>query len=220
MHWAARRARTDVFLTYDIRDYSEPLFDRRFNRDGTYITVGLSQRVKAKEMAAVYKDRGWEVWGLSGDETREQDDPDYPERYLTPYAMVAHSWDATAGDEFDRKKLALLLGVELPLPWGLDFDATALFEWQRYSRGSLVDFHRRRRRDLLQEYAVALSRTFVLRAGVLQNRYTPAFDRLLMTVRAHATWTGDDSNVVDRFGQAVFEYERTVFGLNVVFTFN
>ena len=74
--------------------------------------------------------------------------------------------------------------------------------------------------DLIQEYAVALSRTFVLREGVRANRYTPAIDRMLMTVRAHATWTDDDSNVLDRAGQAVFSYDRAVYGVSVAFTIN
>jgi len=220
MYWAKQRAQTDVFFTYEVRDYSEPLFDRRFNRDGTYLTVGVSQRVKMMEMTAAYTDLGWEPWGLPGDEGLAQEDPDYPLRYMTPYVAASYSQDATAGDEFDRRAAALLLGVEMPLPWGLEFDASALFEWERYPQGSLIDFHRRGRRDLVQEYGLALSRTFVLRAGNRANRYTPAFDRLLMTVRAHAMWTQDDSNVVDRIGQALFEYDRAVYGLSVAFTFN
>ncbi|UCC28852.1 MAG: hypothetical protein JSU86_11695 [Phycisphaerales bacterium] len=220
VYWAGQRAQTDVFLTYEIRDYSEPLYDRRFNRDGTYLTIGVSQRVKMTEMTAVYTDLGWEPWGSPGDESLAQEDPDYPRRYMTPYAAAGYSQDATAGDEFDRKAVALLLGVEMPLPWGWEFDASASFEWERYPQGSLVDFHRRVRRDLVQEYGLALSRTFVLRAGNQANRYTPAIDRLLMTVHAHATWTDDDSNVVDRFGQAIFSYDRAVYGLSVVFTFN
>ena len=106
------------------------------------------------------------------------------------------------------------------VPWGIDLDAAFDFEWQRYQRGSLVDFHRRERRDFIQRYELALSRTFVLRAGRPENRARPAMDRVLMTLRAHATWTHDDSNVVDRLGQAIFEYDRTVYGVSVAFTFN
>ncbi len=220
VYWADWRARTDLFFAYQIRDYFEPLYDRRFNRDGTYLTLGVSQRVKLKEMTAVYDDLGWESWGLPGDKSLAQDDPDYPDRYMTPYVALTHSWDATAGDEFDCKSVALLLGIEMPLPWGLEFDASAMFEWEDYPQGSLVDYHRRGRRDFVQQYDLALTRTFVLREGELANRYTPAFDRVLMTVRAHATWTHDDSNVVDRFDQAIFEYDRGIYGVSVVFSFN
>lgn len=220
LYWADRRARTDVFVAYGIRDYFEPLFDRRYNRDGTYVTVGTVHQVKVLEMTAVYEDWALEPWGWPGDDGLAQEDPDYPRRYLTPYVGVSYAWDATAGDEFDRRAGALLLGVEMPLPWGFELDASGHLEWENYPQNSLIDYHRRGRRDLVQEYGLALSRTFVLREGNSRNRYTPVLDRLLMTIRAHAVWTLDDSNVVDRFDQAIFEYDRFVFGLNVAFTFN
>jgi hypothetical protein len=45
-------------------------------------------------------------------------------------------------------------------------------------------------------------------------------DRLLMTVQAHATWTIDDGNVVDRLGQAVFSYDRAVYWISFAFVLN
>jgi hypothetical protein len=218
--WANRRATSGLFFDYQHRDYSEPLFDRRLNRDGNYFTIGVLHEFKTVEMTQVYKEWGLEPWGLPSDAGFDQDDPDYPNRYLKPYIGARHSWDSTAGDEFDRQANALQAGVGVPLPWGVAFDAAAVLEWENYSHGSLVDFHRRERHDLVQEYAVALSRTFVLREGVRANRYTPAIDRMLMTVRAHATWTDDDSNVLDRPGQAVFSYDRAVYGVSVAFTIN
>jgi len=220
LEWANRRATSELFFNYQRRDYSEPLFDRRLNRDGDYFTIGVLHEFKTVEMTQVYKEWGLEPWGLASDAGLDQDDPDYPNRYLKPYIGARHSWDSTAGDEFDRQANALQAGVEVPLPWGVAFDAAAVLEWENYSHGSLVDFHRRERHDLIQEYAVALSRTFVLREGVRANRYTPAIDRMLMTVRAHATWTDDDSNVLDRAGQAVFSYDRAVYGVSVAFTIN
>lgn len=226
LEWANRRTTSELFFNYQLRDYSEPLYDRRFDRDGDYFTIGVLQKFKTVEMTQVYKERGLEPWGLPSDASFDQDDkdsdgePDYPNRYLKPYIGASYSWDSTVGDEFDRRANGLLAGVEVPLPWGVGFDAAAVLEWENYSHGSLVDFHRRERRDLVQEYVLALSRTFVLREGVRANRYTPAIDRLLMTVRAHATWTDDDSNVVDRAGQAVFSYDRAVYGISVAFTIN
>lgn len=217
---ADRRGETDVYFTYQFRDYFEPLYDGRFDRDGDYLTIGLSHRLKLKEMTAVYEGYGWEPWGLPADKELQQNDPDYPDRYLTPYVGVSYSHDATVGKEFDRKSAALHLGVELPLPWGVQLDASSLFEWECYANGSLVDYHRRLRRDFIQEYGLTLSRTFVLRPGEQGNRYTPAFDRLLMTLRAHMTWTYDDTNTVDRLGQAIFEYDRYVCGVSVAFAFN
>lgn len=220
VHWAERRAQTDVFFNYQIRNYFEPLFDGRFNRDGNYLKLGVAQRVKLVEMTELYEQWGWQPWGHAGDAELAQDDPDYPKRYLSPFVVGTYSWDSTDGDEFDRTAVGLATGFELPLPWGWGLDASASFEWEEYSHGSLVDFHRRQRDDLVQEYGLALSRTFVLAAGDRANRYVPAMDRTLMTIRAHATWTEDDSNVVDRVGQAVFSYDRAVYGISVAFTIN
>ena len=219
-YWSERRAQTDFFFNYQIRNYFEPLFDRRFNRDGDYLKLGATQRLKLTEMTGLYEQWGLTPWGHAGDDGLAQNDPDYPKRYFSPFIGATYSWDSTEGNEFDRKAGGLATGFELPLPWGWALDASASFEWEEYPRGSLVDFHRRLRRDFVQEYGLAVSRTYVLRAGERMNRYTPAMDRTLMTVRAHATWTDDDSNVVDRLGQAVFSYDRAVYGVSVAFTIN
>ena len=80
--------------------------------------------------------------------------------------------------------------------------------------------NRRSRRDFIQRYEIGLSRTFVLRGGQEVNRYRPKIDRVLMTLRANAMWTGADSNVVDRLGQSIFEYNRALVGVSVGFSFN
>ena len=218
--WENRQAETDLYFRYGIRDYREPLYDRRYNRDGNYLALGLSHRHKTINMTEVYQNHGLEPWGHPGDPGLQQDDPDYPNRYLTPRIGLEYSWDATDGDEFDRKAYLLGVGVGIPLPWGVNLDAMAGFEWGEYAHGSLIDYHRRPRRDFTQEYGIALSRTFVLREGELMNRYTPQFDRVLMTVRVGAQWTEDDSNVVDRLGEAIFSYDRLVYGFTVGFAFN
>ena len=218
--WAGRRAQADLFVSYQLRDYFEPLYDRRFDRDGNYFTIGVLHQYQAIEMTTLYEAWGYQPWGFPGDDALAQDDPNYPNRYLTTYIGLSYAWDATVGDEFDRKAAALWAGVGLPLPWGLQLDASARFDWEDYTQPSLIDFHRRTRRDFVQEYGLSLSRTFVLSAGEYLNRYTPTMDRTLLTVSAFASWTEDDSNVVDRLGQAIFSYERTVFGLNFAFVFN
>ena len=157
---------------------------------------------------------------MAGDDALRQDDPEYPARYLTPFVGFNYAWDATEGDEFDEKAYILTCGLEVPLPYGLLLETLADFEWQEYAHGSRIYFHRRGRRDFIQRYSVGLSRDFVLRGGDLANRYTLDIDRVLLTVRAHATWTVDDSNVVDRLGQAIFEYDRVFYGISFAFTFN
>jgi hypothetical protein len=215
-----RRAETNLYFVYSIRDYHEPLYDRRLNRDGTYMTLGLLQSLKTLNMTEWYTQRGITAWGHENDDELVQDDPEHPDRYLTPFVGVRYGWDNTAGEEFDQKSFALLAGLSLPLPYGWLLDALADFEWQDYQGGSLIDYHRRPRRDLVQEYGLALSRAFVLRAGSRDNRFTPTVDRVVMTLSAHASWTLDDSNVVDRLGQAIFEYDRAIYGFSVAFSFN
>ena len=218
--WLGRRTTTDVYFVYSIRDYREPLFDRRFDRDGEYYRLGWLQSFKTIDMTQVYTDLGIEPWGLDSDQALRQDFPEWPARHLQPYVGVRYAWDSTEGDEFDTKAYVLTCGAQVPLPYGLVLDAATDFEWQEYAHGSLIDFHRRPRRDLVQRYSVGLTRTFVLRGGELRNRYEPDIDRVLMTLRGHATWTLDDSNIVDRLGEAIFEYDRVVYGLSVAFTFN
>lgn len=215
-----RRAVTDLYFAYSIRDYREPLYDRRFDRDGEYYRLGWVQSLKTINMTAVYESWGLEPWGLHSDQELGQDNPDWPARYLAPYVGFRYEWDSTDGDEFDAKAYVFTCGAEVPLPYGVMLDATADFEWEEYAHGSLIDFHRRPRRDFIQRYSVGLARTFVLRGGRLVNRYELDIDRVLMTLRAHATWTLDDSNVVDRLGEAIFEYDRVLYGFSVAFTFN
>lgn len=218
--WADRRAETDVYFRYEWRDYREPLYDPRFDRDGKYFAVGAVQSFQTLDMTSRYEAMGLTPWGHKNDEYLGQDDPEFPARYLTPYVGFEYAWDSTQGDEFDLEAYVLRGGVLLPLPWGLEIDAALDFEWQEYSHGSLIDYHRRPRRDFIQRYDLGLSRTFVLRGGDPINRYFPAVDRVLMTVRAHATYTDDDSNVVDRLGQGIFSYDRAIYGMSVAFTFN
>lgn len=218
--WDERRAESELYFRYSLRDYFEKLVDGRFNRDGHYFTFGFLHKHKIIDMTEVYKNHDIEPWGFAGDANLVQDDPFYPARYLEGRLLLEYGWDATDGDEFDQKRYVLGFGVGVPLPWGVDMDVTSTFEWGNYAHGSLIDFHRRPRRSLIQEYHLAFSRTFVLEPGDLRNRFTPQFDRSVMTLRALASWTEDDSNVVDRLGQAVFSYDRWIYGVTVGFAFN
>ena len=220
VNWDDRLAESSLYLEYDNRKYFEPLLDKRFDRTGDYFRIGALHSHKLRDMTPWFEEKGWPAWGLASDEGQRQDDPDYPRRYFTPFVGLEYGWDSTDGDEFDQNGWTLTAGFVLPLPWGLQFDATMEFEWEDYRHGSLVDFHRRGRDDFIQEYEVGLQRTFVLQNGELANRYTPTIDRSLMTVRAHARWTDDDSNVVDRLGSAVYSYDRGFYGITFAFAFN
>lgn len=220
VHWLGDRALSDFYAKYEVRRYFEPLYDSRFERSGTYPAIGMFQSFEVLDLTPTYERLGWPAWGLASDASFVQQDPDHPARYLSLFGGFEYSWGATDGQEFDTKRYSVLGGVSWPLPWGVDFDTLLQFEWEEYQNGSLVDFHRRGRRDLIQRYEARLSRTFVLREGQEMNRYTPHMDRLLMTVQAHATWTIDDGNVVDRLGQAVFSYDRAVYWISFAFVLN
>lgn len=220
-YWDERRGNSDVYFHFEIRDYSEPLFDRRFNRDGHYFRLGVFHSHKAINMTPIIEGWGMPAWGHPNDTAFEQDDEKYESRYFTPFVGFEYGWDSTAGDEFDLRQYKLTLGAITPLPYGWQLDTTFDFSWEEYlADGSLVDFHRRSREDFVQRYEIGLSRTYVLREGSDENRYNLKTDHTLMTIRGFAAWTLDDSNVVDRSGQAIFEYDRVVYGINVAFSFN
>ncbi|MCH8146948.1 MAG: hypothetical protein IH987_03015 [Planctomycetes bacterium] len=218
--WDERTAETEFYFGYGLRNYFEKLGDNRFNRDGNYFTFGFFHRHKLIDLAEVYKSKDIEPWGSDNDEYLDQDDPFYPARHIEGRFLLEYGWDATDGDEFDQKRYVLGFGVGVPLPLGVDMDFATQFEWGDYSHGSLVDFHRRARRDFIQDYSLSFSRTFVLEPGDLRNRFTPQFDRSVMTIRAQASWTQDDSNVVNRIGEAVYSYDRWIYGVTVGFAFN
>ncbi len=216
-----RRGSSDVYFRFEIRDYSEPLFDGRFNRDGHYFRLGFFHSHKMLDMTPIIEGWGMPVWGHENDDAIAQEDGDYPARYLTPFVGFEYGWDSTAGDEFDLRQYKFTLGAIVPLAYGLQLDTTVDFTWEDYlADGSLVDFHRRGREDFIQRYEIGLSRTYVLREGTRANRYNAGIDRTVMTVRGFAAWTLDDSNVLDRSGQAIFEYDRVAYGINVAFSFN
>ncbi len=60
----------------------------------------------------------------------------------------------------------------------------------------------------------------MLEPGDRANRAALKIDRLVMILRADVSLTDDDSNVQDRLGQAIFSYDRAVYGLSVAFQFN
>ena len=78
-------------------------------------------------------------------------------------------------------------------------------------------FRARRRDDFIQRYSLGLERRFVLKPGREANRRTRTIDRVVMTIRGDIQFTDDDSNIRDRLGQDIFQYDRAVYGLSVSF---
>lgn len=215
-----QRVESTLAFSYEDRNYLEPLLSTAFDRDGNYFELSQMNAVDWVDMSAVYEGWNWRAWGLAHDPA--PGDSDY-QRWLRPYFGVAYSWDATRGVEYDTDRWGLRAGIEVPLPYGVTFDFSGEWEWENYKGergGSLVDYHRRGREDFIQTYSFGLQRRFVLVPGLPDNRSTLTIDRLVMTLRGDVRFTDDDSNVVDKSGQAVFSYERAIFGLSVAFQFN
>jgi hypothetical protein len=226
-----RRLETVLSFQYENRNYFEPLYSKLFNRDGDYFVFSLGQAVDLVDMTAFYRRLGIEPWGLAYDpvdpdnwdpENPKQDPAGY-QRYLRPFMSVGYSWDSTRGAEYDCKRPLLTGGIDVPLPWGIKFDFSGQWEWENYQGfrgGDLLDFHRRGRDDFIQTYRFGLERRFVLVPGCRPNRSTIKVDRLVMTLRGDIRFTNDDSNVQDRLEEAVFSYDRAIYGLSVAFEFN
>lgn len=224
-----RRRATTLSYSYEDRNYLEVLTDSRFDRDGNYHALGLEHSFDLVDMTEFYTQKGWEPWGRAYDpvDPAELDTENDPvgdsrryQRWLRPYIGARYEWDSTVGEEFDANQFVFAAGVEVPLPYGLLCTFGSEWEWEHYRHPSRVDFHRRTRRDFIQRYSLGLERRFVLVPGLRKNRTTRTIDRLVMILRAEVLFTDDDSNIGDRLGQQIFEYDRTVYGLSASFLFN
>lgn len=210
---------TTLFFSYERRNYLEKLFDRRFNRDGDYISGGLDVHLdlgKWVDGEKLWKDNVW------GPYAPREDDPDYrrPLRFSTGIEFTSNS---TAGDEFDYSSAILSAGMGVPLPWGVDFVVGAIWEWQDYWQPSLIDRNRRTREAFIQEYSFRAERKFFLTrdySADFQHTRPLALQRLAMTLYGDVRFTIDDSNIRDRFGQSIFEYNRVQYGAGVRFDLN
>ncbi len=223
-----QRSASTFSFRYEDRNYLEPLPSNGFDRDGNYFAFTFSQSYELVDMTHFYKSIGWEPWGLAYDpadpatydENDPRQDPNNYQRWLRPYIGTEYGWDSTSGTEFDQNRYLLAAGIDVPLPYGVNFDFGAEWEWQNYHNASLIDYHRRERDDLVQRYRFGLERQFVLVPGDRANRYTIKIDRVMMALRADVQLIYDDSNVEDRLGQEVFSYNRAIYGLSLALQFN
>jgi TolA-binding protein len=114
---------------------------------------------------------------------------------------------STVGDEFDQTSHGLLATLTVPLPWELNFDFTGQWTWEDYKQPSLFDFKRKEREDFVQTYVWSLGRGWVLN------------DHVNMEIRGDIILTVDDATITDRLKEAVFSYDRVIYGVSVAFTF-
>ncbi len=209
-----------LFFNFEDRNYLESLRDDRLDRDGNYFAWGLDTRwdlgkwVSAESLWGADK-----VWGGLGP---REEDAEY-QRPLEVQLGFEFTTNSTQGREFDYSSQILTAGVTVPLPYGIDFVPNMLFEWQDYRGNSTIDRGRRSRGDFLQEYAFRLERRFWLNSDYSKDfEYARPFrlDRVIMTLYGDIRFAINDSNVRDRLGQSVFEYNRIMYALGVRFDLN
>ncbi|MCG3137023.1 MAG: hypothetical protein HJJLKODD_00864 [Phycisphaerae bacterium] len=151
-----------------------------------------------------YHSLGWvqnfnlcQPWQASGDG-----------RWLSMAAGYRYSQESTQGDHFDMSGHGLSLRWQIPLPWELELDMAGQWSWEDYWQSNRQDFFLRNREDFIQRYVWGLSRGWELSRQVH------------MLVRGEVAWTDDDSNVINRRKEAVYSYDRVIYGLTLTFTFN
>ncbi|MFO0837007.1 MAG: hypothetical protein U1D55_00650 [Phycisphaerae bacterium] len=209
-----------LFFNYEDRNYLEALRDERLDRDGNYFSWGLDTRWDLGKWVNAESLWGKErAWGGCGP---REDDREYA-RPMEVQLGIEFTTNSTQGSEFDYSSQILTGGLKVPLPYGIDFSPGALFEWQDYRGNSVVDRHRAMRGDFLQEYGFRLERRFWLNQKYAQDfEHARPFhlDRAIMTIYGDIRFSFNDSNVRDRLGQSVFEYDRILYALGVRFDFN
>jgi len=202
------RARTDIFYSYDDRDYFDPIFDPRLDRDGNYHSVGLVQSFNLVRADRIWKD----YYAAGGGDNLPRDYRD-AERWARIWLGYTYRNERTQGDEFDLFGNTVRGGLELPLPYRFAFDFTAEFTWDDYSQPNLFDFRRFERFDFIQRYIFGVTRTFIDRGEC------ESMKSLSVKSRAFVELYDQDSNVWDRLSQDLYQFNRQIYGLELLISF-
>jgi len=191
--------RTDVFYTYDIRDYLDRVDDFRLNRDGIYHQLGASHTFNL----ARWRDmKSW--FGYT-----RADPASLDSRWLNFYLGYVYRDERTVGDEFDLWGHSIITGLDFPLPYRFAFEFDAEFSWDDYNQPSIFDFRRNERSDFIQRYDFGLTHTLVARGE------SPQLPTLEIKLRGGVALTFADSNIWDRLHERIYEYDRAVYGLSL-----
>ncbi len=203
---AIDRGRTDFYYTFDDRNYLEPISDFRLERDGTYQAVGAQHTffiVQAQNLPYMqpYFDTHEKERELFGDE------------WLNVYIGYAYRDERTRGTEFDLRGHSILWGVEVPLPYRLAFEVDGEFSWEDHSSASIFDYERKERSNFGQRYDFGLTYT-IIDAGEREDWRT-----LAMKLRAGVEVILEDSNIWNRLGEDIYEYDRAIYGVRLEVAF-
>lgn len=202
--FGVERSRTDIYFTMDHRDYHDRIGSKNLERDGMYQALGLRQVFNIMEAR--------DLW-VSYYATHQSEHDLFGHRWLRAHVGYVYRNERTEGSEFDLWGHSFGVGVELPLPYRLSFDFQAEWTWDHYTSASIFDFRRNQRFDLVQRYDFGLTHTLVAR-GEAESMRT-----LEMKLRAGVGLTYQNSNIFDRLGQDIYEYDRAIYGLSLTMSF-
>lgn len=201
------RSRTDLFYSYDYRDYLDELIDFRFDRDGAYHALGIKQTINLWKARDLWRDY------YAAQEGAEPVDFRDGERWLAARVGYVYRNERTQGDEFDLVGHTIQAGLDVPLPYRLMFEFRTDLGWDGYNHASLLDYRRNERRDFLQYYDFGLTRTFVDRG---ENSSMPT---LRVRLRAGIEFGIQDSNVWNRLSEDVYSYDRAIYSMKLMVNF-
>ncbi len=202
------RARTDIYYTYDDRDYFDRIFDPRLDRDGNYHSIGVAQAfnlVQAGKLWPNYYHRG-------GEESVAIDGRD-AERWLRVRLGYLYRNERTQGREFDLWGHTIYGGIDIPLPYRFAFDFTAEYTWDDYGHPSLFDFRGNERDDFIQRYIFGLTYTIIDR-----GEYRP-MPSLSVKTRGTIELIYQNSDIWDRLSQDTYQFNRQIYGLELLVSF-
>lgn len=200
------RSRTDLFYTLDLREYFDPEDDFRLNRDGNYHALGLTQTfnvVRAKDYLAAYY------------ETHEKEREFFANDWLRVYLGYLLRSERTDGTEFDMLANTILWGLRVPLPYRFTFGLDGEFTWEDYNHRSIFDYFGKERFDFVQRYDFSLTHTFVAQGEMHDERWRTLEIKLRMGIEL----TFQNSNVFDRLGQDIYQYDRANYGVELQVAF-
>jgi tetratricopeptide (TPR) repeat protein len=201
------RARTDIYYSYDYRDYLDELVDFRFDRDGPYHAVGIKQTFNLWRARDLWHDY------YAGQPDAEPVDFRDGERWLALRLGYVHRNERTQGDEFDLVGHTIQAGLDVPLPYRLMLAFRTDLSWDGYNHPSLLDYRRNERRDFIQRYDFGLTRTFVDRGE------SASMPTLQVRLRAGVEFGIQDSNIWNRLSEDVYSYDRAIYSLKLMVNF-
>jgi hypothetical protein len=192
---------TDLYYTQDARNYLDRLTDFRLNRDGTYRALGLQHTfyfVQAKDLPYMQD--------YYAAESHQRERLSLGEDWLKFYLGYEFREERTVGTEFELGGDALVWGLHVPLPYRFAFELDGEFAWSDYTHPSIFDYDRKERNDFLQRYNFGVTYTFVARGELPQMR------TLDIKLRTGIEMTFQNSNIWNRLGENIYEYDRAIYG--------